>query len=104
MQPDVQAVTKAQDYWDRKYRAFDGLSIAEALRQGWVTSVEAAELLGVSRKRIGQLTSPARRKARPDLWLPSKRFGHRRLYYREDVEAYARRPRRVGAPKSKGAL
>ena len=89
------------DFWARRYAPYDGLSVAEALRRGWVTTDECAALLHLSPSRVRQLARDEVRARRPDLWLPCKRVGGRTLYFREDVEAYARRDRKPGWVKGR---
>jgi excisionase family DNA binding protein len=57
----------------------------------YVTTVEAAELLGVSRARVDQFCRDGR--------LPAEMVGMMRLIRRGDVMAFKKQPRPEGYPK-----
>ena len=61
------------------------------MESGWITQTAAAEILGVSRRRVRQLREEGR--------LRSEKVGRDWLVDAENVRAYAETARRPGKPR-----
>lgn len=71
---------------DKKFPAAEPIPISDS---GWLTSKEAAELMGVSQMYI-------RTRLRQLGLLQPRKVGHMLLWRREDIEEYLLRHPRVG--------
>lgn len=73
----------------------NGYLLTELNKQGWLTTTQVAELFGVSRDYITELTKPFQRKGRRPP-LAAHKIGHLRLVRREDAERYQATHPRLG--------